>query len=270
MTIPDSDAFNWIIGPVTRAISYVAEEAKVAGTLHRSLIVLEGNEIFLQVARERLAAAGAHDAVRGIDKLIAEAPMLSKWAAELKADDFAVVNSHSLVGMWGAVEVAIEDTIVLVLSKDAAALGTVASAGVKTSAFEPPPLSEDNARRLYGRMEKQLREGLKVGEFYAKLLGLFGIKVSCSKHVLSKLEEVNSVRNCLLHRGGIIDERAAQSSGNLRPLLGKRISITTGRYMEYYAAAGDFIQEMLKGVIASSYIKTKPQEPHNPVGQADV
>lgn len=263
MAIPNSDAFNWIIGPVTRAVTYVVDETKLAGTIHRSMVVLEGNETFLRVARERLEAAGAREGVQGIDKLLAEAPMLSRWAAEFRKNDFSLVNSHSLIGMWGAVEVAVEDTVILILSKDPAALGVVASAGVKTTNFGPGPVSEEDGKRLYSRLERQLRENLKVGEAYQKMLGLFGVTFSCSNHVLSKLEEINSVRNCLLHRGGIIDDKAAQSVGALRPLLGKQIPITSARYQDYYAAVSAFLQAMLNGVLGSSYVRAAPQPQSN-------
>lgn len=259
MTIPDSDAVHWIIAPAGRAITYTANETKVASILHRSLIVLEGNETFLRIARERLEAANAREAVHQIEQLITEAPTLRQWASELRANDFSEVNSHSLIGMWGAVEVAVEDTIVLILTKDPAALEIVADTGIRTTTLGSSPLSEDGARRLYGRMERQLRKKLKVGEAYIKLLGLFGVQVSCTNHVLSNLEEINVVRNCLLHRGGVIDDRAAQSVEILKPLMGQEIAITRARYLAYYDAIGAFLKAMLQGVIDSRHIKAAPE-----------
>lgn len=259
----ESHKGGWIIEPVARAISYVAEETNIAGTLHRSLMVLEANETILRLARETLASAGQAEAVRGIDELLKEAPGLSKSAAEVRADDFAIVNTHSLIAIWGAVEVAVEDTVALVLANDANALGSLADAGAKTSAFEPPPLSEEAARRLSSRLEKQLRNDLKVGEFYVKVLGVLGIDVSCSRHVLSKLQEANSVRNCLLHRGGVIDERAANSCGSLRPLLGEKVLINQQKYLEYYDAISEFLLAMSKGAISSPYVDRCSQNETN-------
>jgi hypothetical protein len=256
--IPSSKDFNWIIGPVGQAIGFVAEETKITGTLHRGLIVLKGQEVFLRLARERFQAAGAADALAGVDQLLASAPILSQWATELQQGDFSMINKHSLIAIWGAVEVAVEDTVVLVLSKEPTALAKVSSTGIDTSKFAPGPVSEDDARRLFARLERKLRENLKVGDAYIKLLGLFDISFSCSGHTLSKLEEINSVRNCLLHRGGIIDDRAAQSVGALRPFLGQQIPITQARYLEYYDAVGTFLSAMMNGVIASPHIRTEP------------
>jgi hypothetical protein len=255
--IPNSDALNWVIGPVTRAIAYVGAETMIAGTLLRSLTVLEGHEVFLRLAREKFAEAGAEEGLPKIDELLAQAPALSRGAAELRENDYSVVNGHSMVGIWSAIEVAVEDTVVLILSKEASALSMVVNAGVKTASFEPGPVSEEDARRLFSRLERQPHGDLKIGEFYVHLLGIFGIRLNCSRHTLSKLEEINNVRNSILHRGGIIDDRAAQS-GSLRPFLGKQFPVTQARYLEYFDAIGDFLKEMLNGVIASGYIRTAP------------
>lgn len=254
--IPNSDTRGWIIAPVSRAITYVGEEMFISGTLIRSLSALNGQEILLKVAREKLIQINETQAIPPIDRLLAEAPGLSKAAAELLQNDYAVINSHSLISMWAAVEVAVEDTVVLVLTKEASALSLVTNAGVKTTSFASGPLSYEDARRLYPRFEGKLRENLKVGEFYIKLFDVLGIKFSCSCHVLSKMEEINNVRNCLMHRGGIIDSRAAQSVAALRPFLDKQILITQARYHEYFDAISAFLVEMMNGVIASSYNRT--------------
>src|SRR5436305_1446042 len=261
--IPSSKDFNWIIGPVGQAVGVVAEETKIAGTLHRGLMVLKGQEVFLRLARERFQAAGANDALAGVDQLLASAPILSQWATELQQDDFSTINKHSLISIWGAVEVSVEDTVMLVLSKEPTALARVSSAGIDISKFAPGPVSEDEARRLFTRLERKLRENLKVGDAYIKLLGLLDVSFTCSGHTLSKLEEINSVRNCLLHRGGIIDGRAAQSVGALRPFLGQQIPITQARYLEYYEAVNTFLSAMMGGVIASPHIRTKPTGANN-------
>jgi hypothetical protein len=254
-TIPDSDVLNWIIAPVGRAVSFVAEEMKLAGVLHRGLIVLEGHEPLLRVARERFEVAGAQGSLPGVDQLLAEAPLLSQWAAELRKEDYATVNSHSLISIWSAVEVAVEDTVVLILSKDPSAVDVASAAGVKTTGFDVGPLSEEEARKFFSnRVQRKIGENLRVGEFYIKVLGLFGLTVSLGNHILSKLEEANCVRNCIMHRGGVIDSKAAQSVAALRPFLGRKLPITKQRYIEYYDAVGKLLGAIMDAAIASKYI----------------
>lgn len=92
--IPDSDALNWIIAPVSRAVLYVGEEMKISGTLIRSLANLKGHEILLKVAREKLILANETQAIPPIDRLLVEAPGLSQAAAELLQNDYSVINTH--------------------------------------------------------------------------------------------------------------------------------------------------------------------------------
>lgn len=256
---PAGDAHNWIIAPVLRAILYVGEEMKISGTLIKSLIILNRHETLLKIAREKLILNHKTQGLPEIDRLLAAAPGLKQTAVELIQNDYSVINIHSLVSMWSAVEVAIEDTVVLFLIKEASALKLLANAGVKTASFEPGPILHEDARRLFSRIERKLREKLKIGEFYIELFNLLGIKLNYSCHLLSKMEEINNVRNCLMHRGGIIDARAAQSVAALRPFLGKQMPITEARYLEYYDVITSFLQEMLKGLIASSHIQAGKQ-----------
>jgi hypothetical protein len=253
--IPNSDNFNWSIGPVGQAINFLTEETKIAGTLHRSLLVLENHEVFLRIMRERFEIAGATTSILVVDQLLAEAPLLSIWARELQQEDFSTINKHSLISIWSALEVAVEDTIVLVLSKNPAALTMISTADDKAPKLESGPVSEEKARRIFKDLERKERNQLKVGQCYIKLLSLFGIHFSCGDHVLSKLEEFNSVRNCLLHRGGVIDEKAAQSVEALRPYLGRQLPITKDRYLEYYKAVSEFLGAMMDGIISSPHCR---------------
>ncbi|HCE67855.1 MAG TPA: hypothetical protein DER40_10145 [Geobacter sp.] len=225
----------------------------ISGTLVRSLVNLNGQETLLKIGREKLLLAKEVQAVQVMDRLLAEAPRLSQSAAELLKNDYAVINTHSLISMWSAVEVAIEDTVVLVLTKDATALKILADAGVKLNSFGHGPLVYEEARRVFPRVERQLREKLCIGEFYVKLLELLGINIKCDSQAICKLEEINNVRNCLMHRGGIIDARAAQSVSALQPFVGKQILITQARYHEYFDAVSSFLIAMLNGAAASKY-----------------
>lgn len=258
--IPNSDVLNWIIVPVSRAVLFVGEEMKISGTLVKSLVNLSGQEMYFRIAREKLILANHTKAIQSIDRLIKEAPFLSKAAGELKQNDYHVINSHSLIGMWSAVEVAVEDTIVLILSKESSALKLLTNCGIKITKFGPGPVIYEDARKLFKRIERKFREKLKVGESYIKLFDLFGINVSCNRNVLAKMDEINSVRNCLMHRGGVIDDRAAKGVAALQPFIGKQMPITQARYHEYFDAISAFLVALCGGVTASSYIKTAPQE----------
>jgi len=260
ISIPHSDALNWILGPVCDAVSYVAEEAKLAGLIHRGLGVLENQDAFLVLAKDKFLEEGMDDMASKVAHLLRGAGALRRMSKEVRDADFAQVGAHSLVGTWCALEVAVEDTVVLVLVKEADGLSRIKNEGVKTGGLEEGPLSEEDARRMYSRFERKARAEKYVGEAYAYMLGVMGLDVSVSRHVPSKLHEINAVRNCILHRGGIIDDRAADSVGALRSYRGRKFDIGVEKYREYHGAVGDFLQAMLHGVLKSTFIRGREDE----------
>lgn len=255
-TIPSSDSFNWIIGPVGHCGLYIGEETANGGNLHRAVTALACQAPMLELGRQRLVAAG--EDVSGINRLIEEQHGgLEAWAREMIASDYDSINRHGLVGLWVAIEVAVEDTAALILIKEPSSIGLISAAGIKVPATISNPLTENDARRIYRRLETFAREGVSVSEGYCRLLSILGIVVSLPPDVVSMLSEINYVRNCLLHRGGIVDERATMEAPSLGLPLGAKIKISRERYLQYFDVVAAFSSAFLEGVIKSPYIKTK-------------
>jgi hypothetical protein len=91
ITIPDYEAFNWVIGPIGRCGIYVMEETRVAAVLHRALVVLAGLDPYLEIARGELEKASM--STKSIDELITQQKTLGPWAQELLAEDLHTINS---------------------------------------------------------------------------------------------------------------------------------------------------------------------------------
>ncbi len=253
-----AEALNWIIEPAGNCVSYVTEETKLAGLIQRSLITLQGSENLLRLAREKFALHGKP--LRALNQPIAAQPTLSQWAKQVIDSDFHQVNSHGLIGIWCAVEVAVEDTVVLILTHDSKAFGAVTKAGIRTSGVAGP-VDEEEARRLYRRLERIVRANHPVGEAYGALLSIFGLDVRCPARELAILAEINSVRNCLLHRAGVIDGPAAAQAPALKPFVGKTLPITSARYQKYFSAIGEFAQALMRATLKSKYVKVQLLDP---------
>lgn len=257
-TIPNSDAFNWVIGPATQCVSLIAEESRIASVLQRAIVALSHQGPLLQFVRQRLTATTAD--VQAIDRLILEQQGgLGQWASELMSEDFEPINKHGVIGMWVALEVAVEDTVVLVLMNDGSARQSLSNAGVKLPQSLSLPLTEADARRVYRRLEAYSRKDRSVASGYSHLLSILGISVTLSPDVISSLAELNYLRNCLLHRAGFADERSTVEAPGLSLDPGTQIKISSERYRHYFDSAGKFAQALLAGVLSSSYVRTKPQ-----------
>lgn len=251
--IAGADSFNWVIAPAGRCVSLVAEETHTAALVQRGLIALAHQGPLLESARRELARAQGSEGA--IVALIAEQSALGKSAKELIDVDFHPINAHGIVGLWVAIEVAVEDTAVLILLKDPSATSLVQAAGVKVKASDS--LSVDAAREIYHRLERQSRKDLRVAGAYCRLLSLLGVSVTLSAEVEEVLSELNYVRNCLLHRGGVADNKAKAEAPNLNVVSGEHIKIATPRYLRYFDAVKHFATALLSGAVASRHAHTR-------------
>lgn len=257
-TIPDSDAFNWVIGPATQCVRLIAEENRIASLVQRAIVALSHQGPLLHVMRQRLIEANLD--AQAINRLIHEQEAgLGQWANDLMSQDFEPIIKHGIIGMWVALEVAVEDTAVLVLMKDKTALKLLENAGVKLPLQLSSPLTEADARRAYRRLETYSRKDRSVASGYSHLLSILGISVSLSPDVVSSLAELNYVRNCFLHRAGITDERSNVEAPALSLALGAQIKVSSKMYLHYYDVVACFAQALLAGVLSSSYVLTRPQ-----------
>jgi hypothetical protein len=150
------------------------------------------------------------------------------------------------------VESSIEETVVnLLRNVGPSRLGTVDPKLATT----PGVLDEVEARALYPRIERRFRDGRSAAEAYTAIFSHYDIHVSCAPDIYTTLSEVNEIRNCLLHRGGVIDEKACRKAPQLRPLLGTRIAISSQTFGLYTDAIHTFIVATTRGITQSPFLK---------------
>jgi hypothetical protein len=259
-TIPDSDAFNWIIGPAGRCVKLIADEVETAGFLLRAVTVASGFAPYLHLARKSIVAHKDQSDVARIDRLIAEQHKISSQAQEVIDADFHRINVHGIIGLWVAIEVAVEDTVVLILTKALPAAQSALSALKRPPKIDDAGISEAEARRLYDRLQRQYREGQSVSEGYRLLLQALNISVEVPSESAKILSELNYVRNCLLHRGGIIDKRAMAEAQKLQLFPGDSLRLGNKMYGRYLDAATTFSHALLMGVLRSPYVRIRQDE----------
>jgi hypothetical protein len=156
--MPEPSVNAWILAPLHSAVLFVGEEAKLGGLLQRALIHVEKGRPLLELAEQRLLAAGKTDTVRAVRVLLQEAPLQEQWAAELRATDYATLNAHALVAICGALETCVEDVVVAILSQIPSAMVSIAKAGIRVdpNKLASPP-TEDELRTLYRKIEDAVR-----------------------------------------------------------------------------------------------------------------
>ena len=84
-----------IIEPVTRCVSLIGEEVKVASMLYHAVFAFSKMEQLLEAARQQLRRAGKSDAA--VIQLMAANRTLEQWARDLVNDDYQALTVHSRV-----------------------------------------------------------------------------------------------------------------------------------------------------------------------------
>ncbi len=250
-SIPKTESIKWAIIPARECVSFIAEETRIATLLLRSIMALSSQGPLLNLAHNRLKNNG--NDLTEINYLINEQQWLGAAAKEMISEDFDPINRHGIVGMWVAIEVAIEDTVTLILKKDKFALSLLSKAGVKLPKSISDPLSENDAHNIYRRLEQFSRKNRSVAEAYIHSMSVLNIFFTLPTEIIETLSELNYVRNCILHRGGVLDERAHIEAPNLSSHIGKHLKISKEKYLHYYDAVAEFSIELLGGVGESSY-----------------
>jgi hypothetical protein len=241
---------TWVIEPADRCVRLIVEETKNAKLIQNAL------KAFIHVG-PLLRAHYERTPTRDLRDILREHEAFAGWAQEIAATDFHSVNAHGIIGLWVAVEVAIEDTVTLILTRDATAMTHLSNAGFKRLPQVDPGivLSEERASQLYKSLERQSRgdaqrgDSRSVAEASCHLLSVLGVNVALPSRVAVLLTELNYVRNCLLHRGANADGGAASEAPELNLRPGDPIKLPSERYLRYYEAASAFAQALMKGAL---------------------
>jgi hypothetical protein len=253
-TTPAPPVNAWILDPVSSAILFVGEEAKIGGLLQRALVHIENGRPLLELAERVLAAAGQTQGAKGLRSLIEAAPIQEQWAADLRNSDYAPLNSHSLVAIWGAFETAVEDTIKAVLAKNPSAVGTMTAAGVRVSnAKIANPATEESLRYLYRKLQDAVAVDYDIAQTLENMLGVFSLSVISPQHK-SALLAANALRNAIAHRRGYIDEKAVRQAPALAPLLGTICVVTRAEYLKYHEGISAALVTLLGSITSSRYV----------------
>lgn len=253
LSIPEIETIKWAIIPARQCVNFIAEETRIATLLHRSIIALSNQDKLLYLAHQHIKELG--NDLTGINKLISDQVWLGKSAKEMISNDFDPINRNGIVGMWVAIEVAIEDTAILILRKDKSVLELLSKAGVKLPKSITNPLIESDAHKVYKRLEQFSRKNRSVAEAYIHSMSVLNIFFTLPIDIIKTLSELNYVRNCILHRGGVLDERAHIEAPNLSSHIGENYKISNEKYMNYFEAVSKFSIELLDGVGKSPYVR---------------
>ncbi len=187
--------------------------------------------------------------------LIADSNLLAKEANVLLASQQQSVVYPSLVGAWAIIEAAFDDLMLAVLVNDRNADAKLSIAGIKTSSNQTVA-SMDWAEDVYRRIERKAKgssNGLVV-EIHRTCFGALGIELLYPADRSSVIEELNQVRNCILHGQGTIDRKAAAISPRLAQYVGSPMPSIDPLFAVALTMLHDYTTAWVAALVHSPYL----------------
>lgn len=136
------------------------------------------------------------------DPYVQQARTIAKMAEEELQGEFPLVNAHTLVGLWGAFEAAIDDLVVTWFVNEPNRLKHERLRRIKVSVELLVSDSEDRARFIVLEYLRSVGGDLKVGIGRSEsLLELIDLTGPIDDDLRRTLLETQQVRNLYAHRG---------------------------------------------------------------------
>lgn len=250
------EAASVLISPFDGIWRALAAQANAWTTIHKML----GQSIKLpqQLSEisEALRANGVGESLGELSSLINESRVLAMDAANLLTSQQQAIVYPGLVGAWAIVEAAFDDLIIRILVNDPSVTTKLKTAGIKTASSHPGG-SEAWAKELYKRVESKAKDKAKglVVEAHKASFSTFGIVFEYPADYSRLIEELNQVRNCILHNQGTVDEKALKNCPRLVPYLGLPIPPTDPLFTVALTMLTDYTFAWIKALVHSPYLR---------------
>ena len=148
------------------------------------------------------------------------------------ASGFPIMHSHALVGLWGALEVCIDDIAVLTLQNDETIRSSNQLSRVKVSLMDIESLDqEERMRLLLSEAKRQIQSDARIGiNAFEAILDLLRLSGGVESGISRDILEAQQLRNALIHRRGIVDRRVITRCPWLGANVGDHIVITNQQF----------------------------------------
>ena len=235
---------TWAMSPFRAFVEYVHHEGEI---VHLAVVGISQLERGVPLA-EALAALDRDDDSEDLnpDPSVEQARTIAAAAARERESGFTRIYAHSLVSVWGGLEVLVEDVVVEWLTHRPSLLRQEAFARVRvTLADFQAATRDDRLRYLVGECGRQVPGGSGISRFEG-LFGLIGLEGIVAPEVRRSLIEMQAVRNAVAHRRSRVD-RKLRSDCPWRTdwKLGKALRIDTDAWSGYLEATNLYAAELI-------------------------
>ena len=199
----------------------------------------------------------ANKARDGESSKIEHAEMLAGIARSEIESDFEVLHGINVVLLWGALESAMRDFLVSWLIRHPVARQAEAISKLRIRIGEYEGLSEnDRMRYIIGLLEREYGSYLRPGiSRFTQLLHLFKIIPDIDDSLKDHLLEMSAVRNVLVHRAGVADQRFVELCPNARWKLDDVIQVSSKDLPDYLESIYEFLVSVAVAARSVDYFR---------------
>ena len=205
----DREGIEWLRRAFRQYISYVRDTHKLVALAALGISRMEGEiQLVEALINYDLTVSGIEERSEEQSRRIAEAKERAAFAKRENEEGFPFLCAHSLVGLWGAFEGAVDDFLATWLVAHPDKLTDAETIRLRVSASDLLALSEqDRVRLVLGELTRSQSVEARMGiSRFEGLLSRVGLSGEVSETVKRQIFEMQQVRHLWAHRGGRPDE----------------------------------------------------------------
>jgi hypothetical protein len=162
-----------------------------------------------------------------------------------------------LIAVWGALEILVHDLAVELIKGNPSLLRSGAFASVRIPAKHASLDADDRIALTIEIFLQQLKSKRSSSVMrFEDLFNAVGLIGQSPDELRAKLEEMQHVRNLLVHRGGIADKKFRRLCPNIRVEVGQRLTVSNDQYSLYTDAIVEYIKLLVAGYNAAGATTT--------------
>jgi hypothetical protein len=166
--------------------------------------------------------------------------------------DFPILHEQQTIFLWSSLESLIDDFLVAWLVNEPSAMQVEELKNIKITLAEYEALQgTERYHYLLSELERAVRSPFKKGcDRFETVLDVFGLSGEVPSDVKRDLLELQSARNVLLHRRGIIDRRFREVCPWVKDEVGTKLVVSSKKFALFFNAVVDYVSIVLKRVNA--------------------
>jgi hypothetical protein len=157
-----------------------------------------------------------------------EAQAIADFAQSEVDKGFPILHAHALVGLWGTIEVMVEDLIIAFLINEDALLKRDAFSKVRIPLADFEGLEkEERMRLLVVELERASGLNRKFGvDRFESLLGPIDLSGTVEPDIRKEVRALHHIRNIVVHRASVADRRMVEGCPWLNLQIGEKVVVT--------------------------------------------